>query len=405
MAVFNYTAIDAEGHERQGTIDAVNIDLAISALQRRGLVISKIDPAAQKGGGMSLKGRISLFDRVTNEDIVMLSRQITTLFEAQVSALRAFRLLSSEARTPLLAEKLNEISSDIQSGSSISMALSRHPDTFTPFYVNMVKAGEESGKLDETFSFLAAYLDRNYEITQKARNALIYPAFIILTFIVVMLLMMTVVIPNLAAMLSDVGQNIPITTKIVIGISEFLTRYIILILIATAAGLFFLYRYWKTEVGKAVMARTRLQMPAIGNLYKKIFLSRIADNLSTMLKSGIQILRALEITGEVVGDPIYQKVLKDAANDVKGGAPLSEALRKHPEMPGIVVAMIKIGEETGNMGAILETIARFYRREVDNAIDTLVGLIEPIMIVGLALGVGVLLAAVLLPIYNIASSF
>jgi type IV pilus assembly protein PilC len=154
-----------------------------------------------------------------------------------------------------------------------------------------------------------------------------------------------------------------------------------------------------------MLSRARLQTPAIGGIYQKIFLSRIADNLSTMLKSGIQILRAIEITGTVVGDPIYNQILTQAAVEVKGGLPLSEALRKHPEMPGIVVAMVKIGEETGNMGAILETIARFYRREVDNAVDTLVGLIEPIMIVVLAVGVGVLLAAVLLPIYNIASSF
>ena len=153
MSVFGYTAIDAEGKSREGTIDAVNIDLAINALQRRGLVISKIDPVEEKGA--AFKMRLSIFDRVSGQDIVMLSRQITTLFEAQVSALRAFRLLASEARTPKLAEKLTAVANDIQSGSSISTALSKHPDVFTNFYVNMVRAGEESGKLDETFSFLA----------------------------------------------------------------------------------------------------------------------------------------------------------------------------------------------------------------------------------------------------------
>src|SRR3989344_4688093 len=197
MAIFTYTALDAEGNERQGTIDAVNMDIAIAALQRRGLVISGIDPAESKG---VLSRRFSIFDRIKNSDIVILSRQITTLFEAQVSALRAFRLLAAEARTPKLAEKLNVIGNDIQSGSSISNALSRHPDIFSEFYINMVRAGEEAGKLDETFSFLAESLDRNYEITQKARNALIYPAFITTTFIIVMVLMMTLVIPRLATM-------------------------------------------------------------------------------------------------------------------------------------------------------------------------------------------------------------
>jgi len=402
MAVFKYNAVDAQGNERQGTIDAVNMDIAIAALQRRGLIISSIDPTQNSS---VLGKRLSFFDRVTNADVVMLSRQITTLFEAQVSALRAFRLLAAEARTPSLGEKLTMIANDLQSGSSIAGALSKHPEAFSNFYVNMVRAGEESGKLDETFAFLADYLDRSYEITQKARNALIYPAFIIGTFIIVMTLMMTLVVPKLAEMITQAGQQIPLYTRIIIGISTFLSKYFILIFILLLAGAFFIYRLSQTENGRNLLSRARLETPAIGNIYQKIFLSRISDNLSTMLRSGIQVLRGLEITGSVVGDPIYEKILADCATDVKGGLPLSEAFRKHPEIPGIVVAMIKIGEETGNMGNILETMARFYRREVNNAVDTLVGLIEPLMIVVLAVGVGILLASVLLPIYNIASSF
>lgn len=403
MSVFTYSALDQEGNKREGTIDAVSIDLAISALQRRGLIISAIDPEEKRGEG--LVRAIPFFDHISSADIVMVSRQMTTLFEAQVSALRAFRLLAAEARTQKLADILTEIGNDIQSGSTISAALGKHQNVFSNFYVNMVRAGEESGKLDETFAFLADYLDRNYEITAKARNALIYPAFVLVTFGVVMTLMMTLVIPNLAKMLTDVGQAIPIYTRIIIGISLFFSHYFILLFILFAAGVAFLVWYAKTPAGKEVLARSRLQAPAIGNIYRKIYLSRIADNLSTMLKSGIQILRALEITGTVVEDPIYNRVLSDAATDVKGGMPLSDALRKHPEMPGIVIAMIKIGEETGNMANILEIMARFYRREVNNALDTLVGLIEPFIIVTLAVGVAVLLASVLLPIYNIASSF
>src|SRR3989338_5233751 len=367
MALFTYKAVDAEGAERAGTIDAVNIDIAISALQRRGLVLSSIEP--------------------------------------QVSALRAFRLLAAEARTPTLAEKLTAVANDIQSGSSISSALSRHPEVFSPFYVNMVRAGEESGKLDETFAFLADYLDRNYEITQKAKNALIYPAFIMGTFIVVMGLMMTLVIPRLADMLTGTGQQIPIYTRAVIAASIFLQHYILLVLIILALGGVFIVRYGRTKRGRELFSRARLEFPVIGGIYQKIYLSRIADNLSTMLRSGIQVLRGLEITGSVVEDATYEKVLSDAASDVKAGLPVSESLRKHPEIPGIMVAMMKIGEETGNMGTILETMARYYRREVNNAVDTMVDLIEPIMIVALAVGVSVLLASVLIPIYNLASSF
>lgn len=403
MSIFTYTALDAEGNERKGTIDAVNIDVAIVALQRRGLIISNINPANKTSA--TINSRLSFFDRITNSDIVVLSREITTLFEAQVSALRAFRLLSSEARTPKLASKLSAIADDIQSGSPISTALSRHKDVFSEFYINMVRAGEEAGKLDETFAFLADYLDRNYEIGQKARNALIYPAFVMLTFLVVMILMMTLVVPNLASMLAESGQEIPVYTKVVIGISTFFANYIFLIIILLAAVCFFLFRYSRTPNGRMLFSRVRLQIPYLGTVYQKLFLSRVSDNLSTMLKSGIQVLRGIEITGTVVGDAVYENILASASEDVKKGLPVSEALRRHKEIPGIVVAMLKIGEETGNMGNILDTMARFYRREVNNSIDTLVGLIEPFMIVFLAVGVALLLTSILIPIYNVASGF
>lgn len=398
---FSYNAVDDKGSDRSGTIDAVNIDVAIAALQRRGLIIAKIDPVEQK---LSFKSQIPLFSGIKGSDIVMLSRQMTTLFEAQVSALRAFQLLASEARTPQLAEKLSLIAGDIQAGSQISAALSRHPEVFSNFYVNMVRAGEESGKLDETFAYLADYLDRNYEITAKAKNALIYPAFIVGTFVIVIGLMMTLVIPKLAAMLAEVGQAVPIYTRVVIGISNVFANYVLLWGALLILAGFFLFRYVRTESGQVVFSAARLKVPIIGGIYKKLFLSRVADNLSTMLRSGIQMLRGLEITGSVVEDPTYERVLREAAIDVKAGSPVSEAFRKHPEIPGIVVAMIKIGEETGNMGAILDSIARFYRREVNNAVDTLVSLIEPFMIVSLAVGVAILLASVLVPIYNIAGS-
>jgi len=403
MAVFQYKALDQEGNMREGSIDAVNVDLAISALQRRGLVISSIDVEKKKSSGLSM--HIDILDRITNEDVVMLSRQITSLFEAQVSALRAFRLLAAEARTPKLAARLTDVGNEIQSGSSISAALAKHPEIFSNFYVNMVKAGEESGKLDETFSFLADYLDRNYEITSKTRNALIYPAFIMATFVGVMVLMLTVIIPNISGMLTQVNQGVPLYTQVIIGFSNFLVKYWLLLAIGIAAVSFFMYRYGKTTAGAAVFSRAKMQIPVVGHVFKQLYLSRIADNLATMLGSGVQILRALEITSSVVGDPTYESILKKAAEDVKSGLPVSEALRKYPEMPGIMVAMMKIGEETGNMGSILQTIAKFYRREVSNSVDTLVSLIEPLMIVVLAVGVGFLLASVLIPIYNLASSF
>lgn len=400
MSVFNYKVLTKDGEEKEGTIDAINEDVAISSLQRRGYVIVSLDSADEKS---LWEMDITLFGGVSNKEIVILSRQIATLFESQVSALRAFRLLAGEQENETLGTILTEVSDDIQGGTSLGNALSKHPKAFSEFYVNMVRAGEESGKLNQTFLYLADYLDRSYELTSKTKNALIYPAFVIATFTVVMVLMLTIVIPRLSAILTETGEAIPVYTQVVIAISNFLVNYGVFLLILMVIGGFFLWRYVQTKKGKAALARTRLEIPYVGDLYEKLYLSRIADNMNTMLSSGISMVRAIEITASVVGNNIYENILYEVAESVKGGSSLSDSLARYDEIPSIMTAMIRIGEETGELGNILDTLAKFYQREVDNAVDTLVGLIEPIMIVALGLGVGLLLTSVLIPIYNITA--
>lgn len=386
----------------EGTIDAVSVDSAVSLLQKKGYTVSKINEQ-QDANSLSLKFS-SLFSRVSNKDIVILSRQLATLFQAKVSALRVFNLVGGQAENPTLKKYLLQIADDLQGGSSISKALSKHPDAFSDFYVNMVKAGEESGKLDETFGYLADYMDRTYEVTSKAKNALIYPAFVIIVFIGVMVLMFTVIIPKIALMIQDSGQDVPIYTKIVLGISTFLVNYWVFFAIAIVIGGFLFWRFAQTEEGSRQIDIARLNIPYIGNLYKKLYLSRLADNMNTMIVSGIPILRAIEITSSIVDNKIYKEILDRTLTEVKGGAALSTSLGQHEEIPPMMVQMIKVGEETGELGNILKTLAKFYEREVIQAVDTLVSLIEPAMIVALGLGVGVLLASVLMPIYNLASA-
>jgi type IV pilus assembly protein PilC len=219
-----------------------------------------------------------------------------------------------------------------------------------------------------------------------------------------MILMLTLVIPKLSQIILESGQDIPIYTRIVIGASTFVTHYGIFILIFLIIGGGFIWYRSRSEAGKQYLDGMKLGLPILGDLYKKLYLSRIADNMDTMISSGIQIVRALEITGAVVGNRVYQKVLLETQEGVKAGATMSDSFGKYDVIPHIMAQMIRVGEETGSTGAILKTLAKFYKREVDDAVDTLVGLIEPIMIVTLGLGVGVLLTAVLVPIYNIASS-
>lgn len=399
--LFFYRALDQDGHEREGTVEALSMDVAVTTLQRRSLVVSSITPGEQKS---ALSMEISFMSPVSNKDIVILSRQIATLFEAQVSALRVFRLLASETDNRKLADILTKVADDLQGGSPISKALSKHPRVFSLFYVNMVRAGEEAGKLSETFGYLADYLDRTYEVMSKAQNALIYPAFVIFTFIVVMGLMLTMVIPNISKIILESGQPIPVYTQVVIGLSNFIVNYGLLILLALVVGGFFAWRAVQQPSGRLFFDSLKLGVPYLGDLYKKLYLSRVADNFSTMLISGVAIVEAIEITASVVGSSVYERILKEVGDDVKGGLSISDALGRHPEIPGIMVAMIKVGEETGELGNILSTLAKFYRREVSTAVDTLVDLIEPLMIVFLGLGVGILLASVLIPIYNLAGS-
>lgn len=400
--LFSYKAIDQSGTPREGTVEAQNTESAVETVQGRGYNVIAVAPLDEKKSMFELE--ITWFERVSNKEVVILSRQIATLFEAQVSALRVFRLLAVEAENPKLQKVLTEVSDELQGGSSISRALANHPDIFTSFYVSMVKSGEESGTLEKTFMYLADYLDRMYQVVSKAKNALIYPAFVIGIFVCVMLLMLTMVIPRISQILIDSGQELPIYTRIVIGLSDFFTDYIGLIGIFLAIGGVVLWQFKKTEVGSRAIDEFKLAIPFIGNLYEKLFLTRICDNLSTMLTSGISMVQALEVTADVVDNEVYKEIIDNTLIDVKGGRSFADAISEYPEIPGILAQMSRVGEETGKLGDILSTLSTFYQREVNNTVDTLIGLIEPAMIVMLGLGVGVLLASVLMPIYNLTGS-
>lgn len=400
--LYKYTALDKNGTEQQGTIETVNEDTAIAALQRNGFVITSIEPANKRS--LLQGGEFTMFEHVSNKEMVILSRQIATLFNAQVSALRVFKLLGSEQSNALIRKTLLKVADDIQGGSSISKALAKHPKMFSSFYCNMVLAGEETGRLEQTFNHLADHLDRSYAVTSKASHALVYPGFIIVVFITVMVLMLTLVIPNLANMIKESGVELPIYTKVVMGLSDLFVNYGLFMFIALALGILFLWRYAKTPSGREYLDNLKLSIPAVGTLYQKLYLARLADNIGTMLSSGISMVQAMEISAAVVENVHYERALLKARDDIKNGASISKAFSEYERIPTIMVQMIRVGEETGELGNILDTLSKFYSREVENAVDTLLGLIEPIMIILLAGGVGTLVASVLIPIYSITMS-
>lgn len=398
--LFKYIALDKSGAEIRGQIDAHSKDVAISSLQKRGYIIIKVEDNIKKG----LFSNIFL-GGVKNKEIVILSKQLATLFEAQVSALRVFRLISSETKNSIIKNALTEIASDISDGSSISKAMAKHPKVFSEFYVNMIIAGEESGKLSQTFNYLSDYLERSYELTSKVKGALIYPSFVVAIFFIVMYLMLTMVIPNIAEMLTSSDQELPLPTKIVISISDFMTNYGFILIITLVVGGYFLWQYTKTKEGREGFDKFKIQLPLFGKLYQQLYLARTAGNLNMMLGSGVAMVKSIENTSTVVGNKIYADALMGIAENVRGGDSVSRAFEKHPDQfPSLLVQMMKVGEESGKLSNILGTMAKFYEKEVLNTVSNMVSLIEPILITALGGGVGLLLSSVLLPIYAVTTS-
>lgn len=404
--LFKYKAIKSDGSRLEGKIEAINEDDAIGILQDRQLIIVSVEPFEEKNTFSPTTGfHFSFFKKkIKEKDVVVFSRQIATLFESGISALRSFRLVATETENPELKKVLNAIADDIQAGLSISAAMGKYDNIFGTFYSNMVKAGEESGKLDDSFNYLADYLDRSFDLTQKIKKASIYPIFVTSTFILVMIVMIVFVIPNLSEMLISEGQELPLITKIVLGMGNIGQKYGIIILAGALFLGYYLYNLSKTEAGRQYVDYFKLKIPVFNALYKKIFLSRLTDNMDTMLSSGVQIVRSLEITSDVVDNVVYKDMLVRVAKKVKTGKSLSQAFYEEEELPNIVVQMTKIGEETGKLGYILRSLSSYYKREVETAIDTTLALIEPALIIFLAGGVGFLLASILIPMFSVVTN-
>jgi type IV pilus assembly protein PilC len=405
--LYHYAWLNNNGNKEEGDIDATSVDNAILLLQKKGIItILEVKEKVDKDSNIfKFVAKSSFFkQKIKQKDIVLFSRQVSTLFEAGVSALRAFRLLAQENENKTLQERIMGVADDIESGVSLSDALATRPDLFSNFYVNMVKAGEESGKLNEVFLFLADYLDRNYELNQKIKKALTYPSFVIGTFFLIMIGMLTFVVPKMAKMFAEEGAELPLVTRIVLFASDLFVKYGPITFPALGIAYFIFLQWKKTEEGGYAYDEFALKVPVVKNLLQKIFLQRLADNMNTMLTNGVPIVKSIDITTSIVDNRVYKRLLMRVSEKVQSGKAFSKALYEEPLVPNILVQMVHIGEETGELGYILKNLATFYRRELDTAIDSMIGLIEPAMIVGLGVGVGVLVSAILLPMYALTDA-
>lgn len=399
---FNYRARTKQGGIQAGMVEAGSREAAIEILQRHELVVVSLETISDiPFYARSLK----FLQRVKSKELTIFYRQLAILFEADVSPLDSLKILGKQTRNPLFKEILFEIEKDIRGGETLSTAMSKHPKTFSSFYINVVKAGEASGKLNDVLVYLADHAERDYNLNHKVRGAFTYPIAIVTLFIIVAVVMMIYVVPQISSMLEELGQELPFTTKTLIFTSKFLRSWIWLLVLILIALIVFISKFIKTPRGRLIWDTLKLKIPIFKTLFQKIYLARFSENLKTLLMGGIPILEALDITAMVIGNKIFENIIKQAREQVRTGESISSAFSAYPKYISPMVAqMVGVGEKTAQLDVILEKVARFYYQDVDRMVNNMTQLIEPVMILFLGTGVAFLVASILMPIYNIGSS-
>ena len=400
---FRYHVQDSEGKALWGIVDAPDQDAAVAALHERGFTVLSLEEVKR---GLFEGGDINqLLNRPKTKDVVVFTRQLSTLIEADVPLAEGMRTMAQQTDNPNFARIISDVSERLEGGTSLSGAFAAHPKLFSQFYVKLIRSGEVSGRLQQTLLYLADYLERNQAILSKVRNALAYPAFIVVAMVAVALIMAVYVLPQLLVIFEESGAaELPITTRLLIATTNFINDYIFLVL-GFIVFVVFGFRQWlKSEEGGAQWDAIKIKVPIFGTILKSLYLARLAENLATLVKSDIAILDALRVTADVVDNAIYRDILLHAEEQVRGGGAISDVFRQYPgAMPSLMSSMIAIGERTGKLDTMLGHVSKFYRTESENRIDSIASLVEPVIVVILGIGVAVLVSSILLPLYSLVN--
>ncbi len=399
---FGYKARTKEGELQVGNVEAASREAALAILLSHGLFVLSVEPVVENTWASRI---LEFFKRVKMQDLMIFTRQFATLLASQVPLSDSLASLYKQTTKPVLKEAIYEVASDIDAGFSLSQALGRHPGIFSEFYVNMVKSAEVTGRLSEVLNFLADYLEKQTTLMGKVKNALTYPAFIIVLFVIVVIVMVTMVFPQIVPILKESNVQLPIYTQILLGVSNFMISWWWTVVIVFAAVILILVDYFQTKEGKVVLDTIALKTPIVGKLLQKLYVSRFAESARVLIKGGLTIPQAVEISSRVIGSSIYEELLHDAAEQIRKGRLLSQALAPMPEFPPLVSQLISVGESTGRIEELLGKINDFYSREVENTVENLVSLIQPILMVVIGVIIAFLFASILLPIYNLSQTF
>lgn len=407
MSKYTYKAVDEDNRMHEGELEATNRTAAITAISNRNWrPINITKEGDKKKGDIPLPSFLTK-KSVKSDDIVMFTRQLSAMVSAGVPLLRAIGSLEEHSDSPALKAVVSEIFKEVQGGIPLADALEKHPDTFSDVYVNMVRAGEAAGILDEILKRIAIQQEKNATIRKKIKSAMTYPIVLIFITIGAFFGLMLFVIPQIGKILKDLGgpdAELPMLTQGMLTISAFLTSFWYIILPLFIGGVFLLLRYIKTPAGKAQFHRLVLKTPAVKTIVTKVAVARFARTFSALMGAGVAVLEALDVTARAVGNVVYEEALVEAAKEVKNGAALSSIIEQNELFPPIVAQMLAVGEETGQTDSVLVKVADFYEEEVDVAIDGLSSIIEPVMIVVMGGMVGLIAASVMQPIAGLSQS-
>ncbi|OGY49965.1 MAG: hypothetical protein A3J59_00915 [Candidatus Buchananbacteria bacterium RIFCSPHIGHO2_02_FULL_56_16] len=400
MPYFRYKAENKRNETVEGVVQAAAQSVAAGILRDQGLTIVSL----QEEHPNILRYSLKIFNRVKTKDLVIFSRQLSVTISANIPLVQGLRILIAQTTNPTFKMMISEVADDVEGGAKLSAALARHHAVFSKFFVSLIKSGEASGKLDEILLYLANQQEKDYDLTSKIRGAMIYPAFILVGLVVVGTLMMVMVVPQLTGILRESGVELPLSTKVLIGTSGFLARFWwLLLLVIIGAGVAFYLVINKTTRGRYYWDTVKLRLPIFGSLSQKLLLVRFTRSLHTLLSGGVSLSRSLEVVSEVTNNVLYQKLINETRRAVESGHSIASEFTKSKEVPAMVSQMMQLGERTGRLDEILDKLANFYTREADNMISNLVTLIEPVVMVTIGIGVGLLVSAIILPIYNLAT--
>lgn len=397
MATYKYIAIDKNGKRIEALHSAESEKNLVSTLSANQLTIVSITEQ---------KKRASIFKKSTkikSDDLILFSRQLATMVNAGLPLVQGLDTLADQMENPSLKTLIRKLEDDVAGGESFSQALLKHQKVFSEFYVSMIRAGEESGTLDEILNRLATYLENSAKLARKVKSALVYPAVVTVMSILIVMVLILKVVPTFKNIFDAFGGTLPLPTRVLIGTSEILKDYFLIVAGILAVAFFLLRKYVRTEKGRLQFDGLKLRIIIFGSLMKKVALAKFARTLCTLIKSSVPILKALEIVGATSGNKVLEKTLSSVGIGVKEGKTIAEPLSKSRFFPAMVVKMISVGEKTGALEDMLTKIADFYESEVDAAVDGLTSVIEPVLICFLGIIIGGIVIAMFLPILKMST--